>query len=95
MTQAPGYVDIKINMKGPLRNITTGMGTDWMSKTLTPHHYGETFEAPVRTKLLLCAWAIWRAKLQGWSRDKPARLREVASHITSLERDVRTLQGTA
>ena len=95
INQVPGYVDIKVHMKGPLRNIATGMGRDFMTKTMTPHHYGESFERPVRTLLLLRAWAIWRAKLMGWSARAPGRLREVAMQSSSLEADVRALQGTA
>jgi hypothetical protein len=41
MTQAPGFTDIKMHMKGPFRSVEQ-MGYFEMSKAVSPHHYGET-----------------------------------------------------
>jgi hypothetical protein len=77
ITQTAGWLDIKIWMKGPFRNVTDGMGTSSFSKTLTCHHYGDELDEPWRCLLLLRSWSIWRAKWQGWARAKDCRLREV------------------
>ena len=51
ITQTPGYVDIKIHMKGPLQNITSGMGRDFMSRTLSPPMY---MGSPLRSQFGPC-----------------------------------------
>ena len=89
MTQTPGWIDIKCWMKMPFRTVTHGMGTTNMSKTITPYHYGDLWENPWRSKLLLRSWCIWRARWQGWARAKECRAREVQSQVDRLIADLR------
>ena len=66
MTETPGFTDIKMHMKPPFRT-EEQMGRFQMSKALSPHHYGEAVANPVKTRLLLKAWAIFRARVNGWA----------------------------
>lgn len=56
---------------------------------MTPAHYGEPWEAPVRTLLLLRSWAHWRVQQGGWSSAKECRRREFAREAGRLEADFR------
>jgi hypothetical protein len=89
MTQTLGWIDIKIWMKGPFRNVTTGMGMTSFSKTLTCHHYGDQLEDPWRCMLLLRSWSIWHARWQGWAKAKDCRLREVIRQFDRFVVDLR------
>ena len=66
-----------------------------MTKTLSPWHYGELQSKPVRTLLLLRAWAIWRARHAGWAGQSAGRVREVEQLLQALEQDIRTEDGRA
>ena len=48
MTKTPGYTDMKMWVKGSLRNDTSGLGTKNLSKTITPKHYGDEWDTPWR-----------------------------------------------
>ena len=88
-TETPGFTDIKMHLK---RSFCTDehMGRTEMSKALSPHHYGETRDNPVKTRLLLQAWAIYRARLKaGWAEARPGRGRHVASMMVSLKTAIR------
>ena len=87
-TETPGFTDIKMHLK---KSFCTDehMGRTEMSKALSPHHYGETVANPVKTRLLLQAWAIYRARLGGWAEARPGRGRHVASMMVSLKTAVR------
>ena len=65
------------------------MGPFMMSKALSPHHYGETLANPVKKRLLLHAWAIWRARQNGWAEARPGRERHVKSMRAVLRDGVR------
>ena len=89
ITQTPGWTDVKISMKMAFRDDVNGMGSQRMSKTLTPRHYDDSLEDPWRSLLLLRAWAIWRARQQGWSDRRECRVREVASQARRLVQSLR------
>jgi len=91
--RTPGYTDVKIIMKQAFRNVTTGLGLTMMSKTLSPHHYGETWEKPEGTLLLLRSWAFWRARWCGWSKAKECREREVQRQVERLTAEIGRLHG--
>ena len=93
MTKTPGWVDVKIWVKHSFRNVTTGMGTMFCSKTLTPHHYEDEWEDPWKTFLLLRSWAIWRARLGGWAKQRDGRLRELERQVARFEADLRAGQA--
>ena len=102
ITKTPGYPDLKAHMKTPLRNPITGMGRHANFTTaLSPHHYGDTWDDPKRTMLLLRAWAISRARFAAWANEREGRKREVAVQLRRLEADIRAegqsrpLLGTA
>ena len=91
-TKAPGFTDVKLLMKQPFRNVSTGMGVAMMSKALSPHHYGETWEEPVKTIILLKCWGVWRARWIGWCRQKDCRQREVSRQVERLTAEIISVQ---
>ncbi len=93
-TKVEGYTDMKIWIRAPLRQPPpAGMGTRSMSRTLTPHRYGDTWSDPWRTLLLLRAWALWRAGWHGWIGGHPGRSREHAKERSAFEADLRAAHG--
>jgi hypothetical protein len=68
-----------------------GMGPRPMSKLVRPSDYAETRENPVRSLLLLRAWAVWRAQLHGWADHCGRRKKYVADLADRLQRDIATL----
>ena len=91
-TKTPGFTDVKVILKQAFRNLSTGMGVTSMSKALSPHHYNEEWEEPVRTLLLLKSWCIWRARLHGWSKATECRQREVDRQVVRLTQELRVAQ---
>ena len=90
MTKTPGWLDVKCWLKTPFRCVTgDGMGVSSMSRTLSVHHYGDDWDDPWRSLLLLRAWSIWRARLEGWARAKPCREREVARQLARFVDDIK------
>ena len=88
MTSTLGFTDIKMHLKVPFK-APDQMRYFEMSKALSPHHYRETVENPVRTKALLHAWTIYRARKNGWAAAKAYRVRHLARMIASLKAGVR------
>ncbi len=68
-----------------------GMGTWCMSKQIFPRDYGETRAEPVRSLLILRAWAVWRARVSGWADERECRKTHFDEQEVLLERDVRAL----
>ena len=93
ITKNPGYTDVKCWIRSPPRNAERGMGVKGLSRTMTPAHYDEPVESAARTILLLRAWALWRADLNGWAAAKPARVREQAAQRARLLADLRDFHG--
>ena len=62
-----------------------------VTRTVTPRHYGEKCGDPVRSLLLLRAWAIWRARQGNFANAQRGRARHFAEQEALLERDVRAL----
>ena len=67
------------------------LGEKDKSKAVTPSHYGETFEDPVRSILLVRAWALYRCQSLPWVSKVPWRAREFAIEAGRLMRDVAAL----
>ena len=93
MTKTPGFADVKILVRHCFRNVTNGMGHTNMSKALTPHHYKDDWDDPWRTCLLLRSWSLWRARWQGWAKQKSCRLRELEKQEARFEMDLRAAQA--
>ena len=89
MTKTPGWIDMKCWVKAHFRTDGEGLGRTSTSKTLTPYHYGNDWDNPWRTMLLLRSWTVWRARWLGWARAKPCRQREVERQVERLMADVR------
>ena len=70
-----------------------GVGTTNVSRQLTPRHYGEGCDDPVRSLLLARAWALWRARQGGWADSQRGRARHFREQEILLERDVRSLHS--
>ena len=67
-----------------------------MSKTITPSRAGETQENPVRTKLCLRAWMIWRARaIPGWVEGSACQERLFLDEAKRLLSDIKKLQPQA
>jgi hypothetical protein len=88
MTQTPGFTDIKMHMKNPFKT-TEQTGRVQMSKALSPHHYGETTDNLVKTRLLLESWAIYMARLNGWAALRACRGRHVVKMLARLKAGIR------
>ena len=71
-----------------------GMGRWLMSKQVTPTEFGETRAEPVRSLIILRAWAIWRARQGGWAEAKDFRARHFNEQEDKLERDIRAMGAT-
>ena len=65
-----------------------------MSKQVTPRDFGETRGDPVRSLLVLRAWAVWRARQDDWAGSKRCRKNHIGEQEAMLERDVRALGAT-
>ena len=70
----------------------SGLGIEQRSKTLTPKHYGESTASPVRSRLLLHAWMLWRAQWNAWHNAEAGRARQFKEDADSLEHAIRKLQ---
>jgi hypothetical protein len=83
------FVKIKVreHYKKPLGGVAP------MSKQVTPRDFGETRDDPVRSLLVLRAWALWRARKDGWGDGRGCRTRHMVDHEAELERDVRALKN--
>ena len=93
ITQTAGWVDVKIHMNGIYQNAIVGMGTVSRSRTLTPWHYGDGLDDPWRTLILLKAWALWRARWDGWANRREGRVREADKLSRGIIADLRRAHG--
>ena len=88
-----GYLQARVRIlyKSPM--MTGGMGNATLTKLLHPCDFGEPFDAPVRTLLLLRSWAVWRARQSGWADARPDTSRKhiIDEEESSVERAVRAL----
>ena len=73
------------------RPLPDGMGVVAGSKQLTPRHYGEHCNDPVRSLLLFRAWALWRARQNGWANAQRGRARHFREQASLLEQDITAL----
>ena len=89
-TKTPGWLDIKCWINWQFRGGSSeSLGIASLSRTLTPHHYGDDWNDPWRALLLLRAWSIWRVRWLGWARAKDCRLREVARQAERFIADLK------
>ena len=93
MTHCPAYTDIKVHIRTEFRQYTTGMGRSQMTKTLTPWHYLELQDNPIRTKLCLRAWCVMRAERSDGAYHNETRRRELDRLRLALEADIRVAHG--
>ena len=84
--------DIKLIIRGTYCK-ADALGEKNMSKRVTPSKYGETFEDPVRSILLVRAWALDRCQSLPWVSKVPWRAREFAIEAGRLMRDVAALDA--
>ena len=73
--------------------LSSGIGLEGQSKTMTPSHYGETTDSCTVTMLLLRAWSIWRAHRNAWASAKPCRTRSIDEDLCLLQRDVNKVRS--
>ena len=90
VTDTAGFSDIKIHIKhGYTSRIHMGRLPGSLQKALSPHHYAETLDAPIRTMMLLRAWGIQRARRLGWAQETDARIRQDEVDVFNLMREIR------
>ena len=65
-----------------------------MRKALVPRHVGDTRVDPIRTYMLLKAWALWRAIMDGWARARRNRKLQLSHDERVLEEEVRKVGAT-
>ena len=85
------YLEMRMRQQFKLPVAEGGMGAWSMSRRVTPQDFGETREDPVRSLLVLRAWALWRARQEGWADARACRARHFAEQETLLVRDVQKL----
>ena len=97
-----GYFYIKGNTHFLIMHIheeftaATALGSQFRSKTISPHTIGETRDLPTKTVLCLKAWMLWRAhSVAGWVDRVPARQRLFAETEQELYLAVQRLQPQA
>ena len=85
IAKTPPYQDVKCHVRHAFRTLD-GLGLREMSKTLTPAHYGETWDELVRTILLLRSWAAWRVRqmVSGQALLAACERRSVMRNVCSL-----------
>ena len=93
-TDNPAYPDIKVLIVPRWRKAGL-LGTEAMSKTLVPTHYGDTRENPVRTTLLLKSWMLNRATRHGFCNAKASRRRLFAREAAELRAAVVGMSSVA
>ena len=62
-----------------------------MSKSMTCAHFGESVDEPVRTVLLLRAWACDRMRRSPWTHAREWRVRQVVKDEAALLSEVADL----
>ena len=67
------------------------LGSKSLSRQVTPAHYGETRDKPVRSILLLRAWCLWRMCQGTWMKERDCRRRHFDEQKALLKRDVAAL----
>ena len=72
-------VSIRSQFTMPAPKGMGGLGP--MSKQVPPSDFGESRDNPVRSLLLLRAWAWWRANLGGWAEIRGGRSNHFAEHL--------------
>ena len=88
----PGFSFIRMEIrKGWRRPFPVGMGTTRLSKSITPTLVGDQRSDPTRTVLLLRAWALWRARKDGWADHQRGRARHFKELADLLEKDIKSL----
>ena len=97
-----GYFYLKGNAKFLIMHIheeftaATALGSQFRSKTISPHTMGETGDLPTKAVLCLKAWMLWRAhSVAGWVASVPARHRLFAETEHELYLAVQRLQPQA
>ena len=88
---AADFVQVRIRKQYNRPVLQGGMGMAAMSKLVNPCDFGETRDAPVRSLLLLRAWAVWRARQDGWADARSCRKHHVDEQEALIERAVRAL----
>ena len=86
------HQDCKILLKREFCNDAC-FGRVNMSKTRAPHHFAETHDNPVRTHLLLRAWALQRCMDTQFILEEEFRYRDLRSEGARLEADVASLRA--
>lgn len=88
-----GHPDLKVLMHSYWAHAPPGgMGMANRSKTITPRHYGESREQPVRSMILLRAWVLHRVQVGGWAHAAVGRARQFEEEAVVLQQDIQKLQ---
>ena len=88
---ATDYVHVRVRTAHNAPMLPRGLGMASISKQIQPTEFGETRDAPVRSVLVLRAWAVWRARQDGWADATSRRKVHIDEQEALIERDVRVL----
>ena len=83
MTKSDRFMDMKVRMYAQWAR-DEEMGRTFMSRALTPAHYGETGESHPRAYALLRVWASQRSRQGGWADRRHGRGRVLAKEEDEL-----------
>ena len=89
---ATDYVHVRVRTAHNAPMLPRGLGMATISKQIQPTEFGETRYAPVRSLLVLRAWAVWRARQNGWADASIRRKIHIDEQEALIERDVRALE---
>ena len=80
-------------MYGGVCNVTTGMGSCWLSNTPTPLRYTDNMVDPYRTRILLRDWALRSARYSGWAATRECRVLEADTQSRNIVAELRVAHG--
>ena len=88
-----GYLQARVRVLYNTPVVGGGMGDAKLTKLVRPREFGEPFETPVRTLLVLRSWTVWRARHAGWACARPETSRKqiIDEEESCIERAVRAL----
>ena len=89
---ATDYVHVRVRTAHSAPMLPQGLGMASISKRIHPTEFGETRDAPVRSVLVLRAWAVWRARQNGWADATSRHKVHIDEQEALIERDVRVLE---
>lgn len=90
LTDQPEFPYVRIRMK-PSFALPGRLGGTELSKSLMPQQVGDSRDSPIRTYIVLKAWALWRTSQGTWLSERRARQRQYEHDCAGLMQEIRNL----